>query len=707
MIRRGLLALVVAVLVAWMALGGCSLTTRLDDLTGGQVAGARVVHSIGGRVRGLEGASVTLTENASDFVTLTEDGAFAFQNRLPSGTNYIVAVLRTSDGRTCKLQNAEGQVANADITNVVVDCLSPNAKLANLVVSSGPLSPAFSVNIPSYTASPVTRDLFTPDPPLTITATTESPSATVMINAMPATSGQPTAVSGLHAGPNTFAVVVQAANGTTRTTYTVAVSFDAHDVYVKASNTRAGAFFGTAVALSSDGTTLAVGAVHDASSATGINGDQGDASLVRAGAVYVFRRSGEAWTQEAYLKASNTRSNATFGERVALSSDGSTLAVTAIGESSAGTGINGNQDDGGAFGSGAVYVFRRAGASWVQEAYVKASNTRRGCLFGGSVGLSSDGNTLAVGAPTESSAGTGISGNQTDASASGSGAAYVFTRSGATWTQQVFIKASNASGAASPFPDFGISLALSSDGNTLAVGADGEGSAATGVNGTESDRSAPGAGAVYVFLRSGAAWAQDAYVKASNTRAGSGFGHGVSLSSDGKTLAVGAVTESSGATGVDGNQRDTSAEGAGAAYVFTRAAATWTQGAYLKASNTRSDGAFGHGIAISSNGERLAVSSPNETSASSGLNGKQEDNAATRAGAVYAFVATGTTWAQVAYVKASNARRDANFGLSLALASDGLTLAVGAKGEQSAATGINGSQTDGTALSSGAVYLFR
>src|SRR5262249_23709580 len=98
-----------------------------------------------------------------------------------------------------------------------------------------------------------------------------------------------------------------------------------------------------------------------------------------------------------------------------------------------------------------------------------------------------------------------------------------------------------------------------------AVGAPGEWSSATGINGDQSDMSAMGAGAVYIFDRSGSTWSQRAYVKASNTRAKSSFGR---VALDGTTLAVGAPLESSGATGINGNQADTSAPNAGAVYVI-------------------------------------------------------------------------------------------------------------------------------------------
>ncbi|MCX8099048.1 MAG: hypothetical protein N3F11_08645 [Casimicrobiaceae bacterium] len=133
------------------------------------------------------------------------------------------------------------------------------------------------------------------------------------------------------------------------------------------------------------------------------------------------------FVQQAYVKASNTGAGDWFGWSVALSGDGNTLAVGARLEDSSATGVDGDESNNSAFDSGAVYVFVRSGAIWSQQAYIKASNTEEWDVFGSSVALSSDGNTLAVGAPWEDSNATGVNGDQSNDSASGSGAVYVFT----------------------------------------------------------------------------------------------------------------------------------------------------------------------------------------------------------------------------------------------------------------------------------------
>ncbi|HWO23288.1 MAG TPA: DUF4215 domain-containing protein [Kofleriaceae bacterium] len=447
-------------------------------------------------------------------------------------------------------------------------------------------------------------------------------------------------------------------------------------MYFKASNTGQWDFFGTSVALSADGSTLAVGARREASAATGIGGNQADNSAQGAGAVYVFTRSGSTWSQQAYVKASNTGAGDGFGSSVALSADGSTLAVGADWEASAATGIGSNQADNSAQGAGAVYVFTRSGSTWSQQAYVKASDTHAEDYFGHSVALSADGSTLAVGAY----------GHDVIIPNADYGAVFVFTRSGTAWSQQKMFWRHILNGK----DYFGSSVALSADGSILAVGV-------------------PGAAAVDLFTRSGTTWNRQTYILASNTDENDNFGSSVALSADGSTLAVGAYWEDSAATGIGGNQADNSAGNSGAVYVFTRSGTTWSQQAYVKASNTGEDDYFGYRVALSADGSTLVVGAYGEASAATGIGGNQADNSAEASGAVYVFTRSGTTWSQqayVAYVKASNTGAGDEFGTSVALSADGSTLAVGANGERSAATSIGGDQADNSAGASGAVYVY-
>ena len=335
------------------------------------------------------------------------------------------------------------------------------------------------------------------------------------------------------------------------------------EAYVKASNTEEGDYFGSSVALSADGNTLAVGAYGEDSDATVIGGDQLNDNAYGAGAVYVYVREG-LWQQQAYIKASNTGAGDDFGASVALSANGNTLAVGAVGEDSAATGINGDEGDNSAEYAGAVYMFSRDNNVWAQHVYVKASNNEKEDGFGSAVTLSADGNTLAVAAYGEDSAVTGINGDENDNNANNAGAVYVFSHDINGWIQQAYVKASNSE----MDDNFGVSVALSADGNTLAVGANWEDSVATGIEGNQADNGANGAGVVYVFGRATNNWTQLAYVKASNTEALDLFGHSVALSADGNTLAVGSVGEASQFAGINGDQTDNSAVAAGAVYLY-------------------------------------------------------------------------------------------------------------------------------------------
>jgi drug/metabolite transporter superfamily protein YnfA len=397
--------------------------------------------------------------------------------------------------------------------------------------------------------------------------------------------------------------------------------------YLKASNPDVQDYFGQSVAIAGD--TIVVGAPWEDSNATGVDGNQADNSVPNSGAAYVFTRTGTTWSQQAYLKASNTDTFDHFGHSVAIA--GETIVVGAYQEDSNATGVNGNQADNSAGVAGAAYVFTRTGTTWSQQAYLKASNTDVSQYFGEAVAISD--NTVVVGAWAESSNATGVNGDQTNNLATQSGAAYIFTRTGTTWSQQAYLKASNPDA----YDQFGKSVAIS--GNTVVVGAYRESSNTTGVNGNQTNNLAHDAGAAYVFTRTGTTWSQQAYLKASNPDADDFFGESVAIA--GNAIVVGAKLEDSNATGVNGNQADNSASISGAAYVFTRTGTTWSQQAYLKASNTDTTDIFGEHLAIADN--TVVVGAYFEESGATGVNGNQADNSANDAGAAYVFVLPSST----------------------------------------------------------------
>jgi hypothetical protein len=359
--------------------------------------------------------------------------------------------------------------------------------------------------------------------------------------------------------------------------------------------------------------------------------------------------------------------------------------------------------------------------TWVQDAYLKASNAEANDYFGQSVAIS--GSTIVVGANWEDSNQTTITNDDgsasSDNSASNSGAVYVFKRDGSgDWIQDAYLKASNAEAG----DVFGSSVAIS--GSTIVVGAWQEDSSQTtitnndGQPGHPDNDSAGNSGAVYVFKRDGGGnWIQDAYLKASNAGSSDYFGYSVAIS--GSTIVVGAIAEDSNQTTItntDGSaSSNNSATDSGAVYVFKRdGSGNWIQDAYLKASNAESGDNFGWSVAISGStivvGAQYEDSNQTTITNNDGQPGHPDNNDATDSGAVYVFKRDGSgNWIQDAYLKASNAEVNDQFGWSVAIS--GSTIVVGAYQEDSNQTWITNADGtasfDNSASNSGAVYVFK
>lgn len=218
------------------------------------------------------------------------------------------------------------------------------------------------------------------------------------------------------------------------------------EAYIKAANADANDVFGSNLMASDD--TLVVGTLQESSNQTTVtNGTtaSSDNSATFAGAAYVYRRSGNLWSQEAYLKASNAVLNSLYGT-VAVDRD--TIVVGAQFEySNQSTITNGTTSSSNISGAhpGAAYVYQRIGSSWVQQAYLKASNNNSTTAsFGFKVDISTD--TIAVSATQESGDQTTITngtGSSTTYTSSQSGAVYIYKRSGTTWAQEAYIKPPN------------------------------------------------------------------------------------------------------------------------------------------------------------------------------------------------------------------------------------------------------------------------
>jgi hypothetical protein len=452
--------------------------------------------------------------------------------------------------------------------------------------------------------------------------------------------------------------------------------------YLKASNTEMGDTFGHSVSLSAAGNVLVVGAEREDGSGNAVDADQTDNLAMDSGAVYVFERTPSRWVQTAYLKPSNTDSLDHFGWRVAISGDGNTIAVGAPGEASNAVGIDGAQGNDSLPSAGAVYVFTRAANTWVQQAYIKASNTGEADELGFVVDLSFDGNTLAVSANHEASA---VATNPLDDTAPDAGAVYVFTRSGTQWSEQAYLKASNVGAA----DQFGFSMSLSDSGDTLAVGALKEDGGATVINGDNNDNVSD-AGAAYVFQRSGTTWTQQAYVKPSTNMILAEFGYSVVLAPDGNTLVVGATEETAP------QPRH------GHAYVFTRANSTWSEQAVLSSPSPDVEDHFGWGLALDGDASTLVVTATYEDGGDNGVGGNPANNDVRDAGALYVFERSGTTWAHRTYVKGLAPAITDLFGYAVAISADSTRIVSATFFDD----GIPGDPATKTSVNSGAVYVF-
>ena len=327
-------------------------------------------------------------------------------------------------------------------------------------------------------------------------------------------------------------IVVGAPNGshsggtTTGTAYVFTLSSGvwSEQALITASNDDNGDYFGISVSISGD--FIVVGASNEASNASSVNGTQSNNSKVRAGAAYVFTRTGTNWNQQAYLKANNTDANDEFGEAVAIANN--IIVVGARYEDSNAIGINDNGNNNSLLNSGAVYIFNRVGSNWSQQAYIKNStNNETYITFGkavavdnqtvvvsmendvaiytrsanvwskqASIGLNG-GNQIGYGSSVALSGDILVIGDEED-SAFGyhTGSAHVYFRDNQTWGFKNTIAANNGD----ELDDFGASVALS--GEYVVVGAPRESSNATGLNGDDSNNDSARSGAVTIFRES-------------------------------------------------------------------------------------------------------------------------------------------------------------------------------------------------------------
>lgn len=452
-------------------------------------------------------------------------------------------------------------------------------------------------------------------------------------------------------------------------------SFETPDLvqraYVKPSHVRPSDQFGHSIALSGDGSTLAVGATGDSSDDPA---NPSSAGSTDSGAVHVFRRAETTWIFETYLKASQIKTGAGFGYSVALSRDGSTLAVGAYNESRA---------DCDEEVTGAAYLFTRENGLWrEQKRFALAGVPCNNDKFGASVALSDDGATFAVGIP-----GDKYGPDASDDEPQDQGKVHVYVRDAVGWSKPAIeVKVPNYS---APTGDkLGASVALSGDGSLLVIGAPYDGA-----------RSAH-AGAVYVSTRS--AWTALTRLEAPHSDMSDEFGSRVAISRDGTTLVASAQLED----GSGAEPNDNLVAQSGAAYVFKRSGSTWSLPFYVKPAHPGELDHFGSSLAVSQDGERVTVGAYDEDSASKGIDQDEIDNGRQDAGAAFVFASDGGSYGQAAYLKASNTDRAERFGNSIAMSGDGSIVAVGAFHEGGSSTGVNPAAQTKDGMKQGAVYVF-
>jgi FG-GAP repeat/Secretion system C-terminal sorting domain len=404
--------------------------------------------------------------------------------------------------------------------------------------------------------------------------------------------------------------------------------------------------FGCHVAISGDYAIVgSQGSDNDANGANGMND---------AGSAYIFVRNGETWTQQQKIVASDRASNDYFGGSVAISGD--YAIVGAYTEDHDASGANAFED------AGAAYIFVRNGTTWTQQQKIVASDRAAGDGFGVYVDIS--GSDVVVGAKYETHDANGLN------SFSQAGSAYIFVRSGTTWTQQQKIVASDR--AANDY--FGYVVKISGD--YAIVGAPYEDHDANGLN------SLTEAGSAYIFLRSGTTWTQQQKIVASDRAADDYFGGTVAISGD--YAIIGAFSEDDDENGAN------TLNNAGSVYTFVRSGTTWTQQQKIVASDRATGDYFGGQVAIS--GDSLIVSATSDDHDANGI------NTLINAGSAYVFVRNGTNWNQQQKIVASDRSANDLFGRSVAIS--GHTVIIGTSYEDEDVSGQN------TLSSAGSAYIF-
>jgi trimeric autotransporter adhesin len=424
--------------------------------------------------------------------------------------------------------------------------------------------------------------------------------------------------------------------------------------YFKASNTEpvtptgASDEFGEELAMSSDGSTLVVNSPGERSNAGGINGNQFNNDSIASGALYVFRRDGRRWRQEAYLKDLVDAPQMRFGEAVAISGDGSWIAAS-----------GNNETVNGMFWAGRVYLFHRGtDGTWTLHSVLTRPQVQANRNFGVSLDLSEDGTLLKVGGAV----------SPLDEFTPPESELHFFERDGTSWQ--------HSESMPTFFPHYFCNSRLGGDGLTLishCISVNGLGDpyqrmvtlkriggawvrvhdlamadnlgiqpVALDHHGTRMALIEGRGRAANVVLHrwDGSAWVRELVLPPPATEAGeeTAWGHTVAFSRNGRMVAISDFRSRIAGAGVmKPYTRGISSQGAVLVYQRAWDGAPWRLRSALKAPNPGPDDGFGRSVAMSGNGRYLAVGAPGEDSNARGIDGDRDNNASQQSGAVYLY----------------------------------------------------------------------
>lgn len=587
-----------------------------------------LMHPLSVNVSGLDGE--VILRNGSDNLSINVDGTYTFAEQLPPNTEYSILIDNQSDNMACTVDNGNGITRNSPIPVIAVNCSEVDPLLVRKITISVTSPKTLRIDWTPRAAAMTYQLLRDADgiPGGNLVRVTK---ATALLHALDqfASHLRSDAIYAVEACDTERCVISDPVSAQPLSPLVIGKFRPASS---EASN------FGEYVSLSADGKTMAVTAYYVPVSiyryinnawvpwaqilppgysaapekavlspdgnwlamnyigADYIPGFQGAVQ----GKVFLYRKVDGNWVLAQTL-SHTTELHTYFGRALSFSGDASLLAVGDFKSSDY---------------QGAVSVYARNGNDWTLQRTLAAPTPSVSKFFGFDLALSADGSTLAIGAPHDFATSTGVNGSQTQ-TASGYeqvGAVHVFVRNGTDWLPQAYLKPSAVRRA---WSRFGWDVAISSNGNTVAIGVPGDDNGRTGLYKPNDLPIANSInGAAYVFGRNGTTWSQDAYIKPRYLEGEPWFGMSVALSANGRTLAVGAPEEGRGPE----ESGDGYVYGSGAAYLYLKPGSSWKQHRYLKAPLVHEWQAFGTGVALSGNGDTLAISAACDDSAEHGIN---------------------------------------------------------------------------------------